>query len=119
MKRVHLCAAVIGCLPLVALGSAQVLLDQELNGLDIRTWVVDSEEASAAVTPENRKRLRLTNNHSSSVKCSIEPEPAEDSWTFFPEATIRPGEEVELPIGGDYSTETIRVKLRCEDQDLL
>lgn len=118
MKLVHLCA-VIGCLPMVALGSAQVLLDQELNGLDIRTWVIEAEEASATFTPENRKRLRLTNNHSSTVKCSIEPEPAEDAWTFFPEATIPPGEEVELLIGGDYTTETIRVKLVCDDQDLL
>jgi hypothetical protein len=33
--------------------------------------------------------------------------------------TGRPGEKVERPIGGDYSTDTIRVKLICEDQDVL
>lgn len=117
MKLRYVCA-LIGCLPLVAFGSPQVQLDQELNGLDIRTWVIEPEQASA-LTPENFKRLRLTNNHSSTVHCTMEPEPAEDSWTFFPEATLRPGEEVELRIGGDYTTEIIRVKLVCEDSDLL
>ncbi len=117
MKLSHLCA-VIGCLPAVALAAPDVMLDEELNGLDIRTWVLDSAEASAA-TPENFKRLQLTNNHSSTVHCTLAPEPAEDSWTFFPEATIRPGEKVDLRIGGDYSTEIIRAKLICEDSDLL
>ena len=111
--------AVIGCLPAVALAETEILLDQELNGLDVRTWIVESEQVPDVLTPENYQRLRLTNNHESTVHCTLEPEPAEDSWTFFPEATLRTGEEVELRIGGDYSTETIRAKLVCEDTELL
>lgn len=119
MKLFHICA-VIGCLPAIALAdSPEILLDAELNGLDIRTWIVEPEEVANALTPENLKRVRLTNNHDSTVRCSLEPEPAEDSWTFFPDATLRPGEEVELRVGGDYSTEVIRAKLICEDTDLL
>lgn len=118
MKLRYVCA-VIGCLPAVALGSPEILLDKNLNGLDIRTWVVEPEEASGSINPDNLKHLRLTNNHSSAVHCSLRPEPAEDSWTFFPDANIQPGAKAELPIGGDYSTETIRVKLTCEDNDLL
>ncbi|QIB51809.1 hypothetical protein [Pseudomonas sp. OIL-1] len=118
MKLTYVCA-VIGCLPAVALGSPEILLDKELNELDIRAWVIEPQETSAPATSDNLKHLRLTNNHSSAVQCSLRPEPAEDSWTFFPDATIQPGEDAELPIGGDYSTETIRVKLICDDEDLL
>lgn len=118
MKLFRACA-VIGCLPAIAFASPEIVLDKELNGLDIRTWIVEPEEAASALTPENLKRVRLTNNHDSTVRCSLEPEPAENSWTFFLNATILSGEQVELRVGGDYSTEIIRVKLICEDTELL
>lgn len=118
MKRAYLCA-LIACLPGPALAAADIMLDEELNGLDIRTWVIEPEQAADAITPDNLKRLRLTNNHDSTVRCTLAPEPAEDSWTFFPETTLRPGEEAELRIGGDYTTEIIRAKLVCDDTDLL
>lgn len=118
MKLSHLCA-LVACLPGLVFAAADVMLDEELNGLDIRTWVIESEKAADALTPDNYKRLRLTNNHDSAVTCTLEPEPAEDSWTFFPEATLSPGEEAELRIGGNYESDIIRAKLVCEDTELL
>ncbi|MBQ0743564.1 MAG: hypothetical protein KBT85_09730 [Pseudomonas sp.] len=117
--KLALACAVIACMPAVALAAPQVLLDSELNELDIRTLVIDPEDSTGPASADNPKHLRLTNNHSSAVECSLRPEPAEQAWTFFPDATIQPGEQAELRIGGDYSTETIRVKLVCEDKELL
>jgi hypothetical protein len=111
--------ALVGCLPAVAMALPDVMLDAELNGLDIRTWVEEAAAEPDALSPENFHHVRLTNNHDSTVHCTMEPEPAEDAWTFFPEATIKPGEEVLLPVGGDYTTDIIRAKLICEDTELL
>lgn len=112
MKKIMMVCGLAVCLPLAAL--AEDVIDQELNGLDIGVNIIgpSSNPGSGPGASGGVQVVMVTNHSDSVVSCRLQPGPSE-TMTEPAAVSIKPGEDASLPLEGDYSSASPRIKLVC------